>query len=417
MVPTKSSAVHNFRAPQFTIWRRFVSCLTWKSAARNVCSGAAGGMVTVERLNGDRAAVRRFVDLPFKLYRECPQWVPPVKSDVRVMLDPARHPFYEDSEADFFLARRDGCDVGRIAVLENRPFNAHHRSQEANFYLFECEDDPRTRDALLETAFGWTRTKGLTSLVGPKGLSPFDPYGILIEGFDRRQVMSMSAYHPAYYARLLETAGFEKAMDFASFSLSKKTFRMSERVKRVAERAQRRCRLKVQQFRSLREMLKWVEPLAEAYNASFAKNWEYYPLSRSQIRFAVRNLLPILDRRHIKLITCDDRVVGFLLAFPDVSTALQRMAGRLSPLALFRVWREKGATSWLTFNGAGLLPEFHGCGGNALLYVETEKSVQKTQFEHGQMLQIAESAVQMIKDLRELGAQPYQTHRVYRHEG
>ena len=373
-------------------------------------------MVTVERVN-DRAAVRRFVDFPFQVYRNSPQWVAPLKSDVRVMLDPRRHPFYEDSQADFFLARRDGCEVGRIAALENKPFNAYHQSSEANFYLFECEDDPQTRHALLETAVGWARTRGLTSLVGPKGLSPFDPYGILIDGFDRRQVMSMSAYHPPYYARLLETAGFEKVMDFASFCLSKDTFRMPERVKRVAERTRQRRRLKVHQFQSVGQVRSSIEPLADAYNESFTGNWEYYPLSRGQIRFALRALLPILEPRHIKLITCDDRVVGFLLAFPDVSAALQRMAGRLSPLALLRVWREKSRTRWLTFNGVGLLPEFQGCGGNALLYLETERCVQDTQFEHAQMLQIAESAVQMRRDLEELGAQPYQTHRVYKHEG
>jgi hypothetical protein len=370
-------------------------------------------MVSVQRVEGDRAAVRRFVDFPFHIYRECPQWVPPVKADVRVMLSPRRHPFYETSEADFYLAFRDGSVVGTIAALENRPFNAHHHSQEANFYFFECEDDPQTRDALLDAARAWARTRSLTRLVGPKGLSPFDPYGVLVEGFQRRQVMTMSAYHPPYYARLLETAGFEKAMDFASFCLSKETFRMPERVERIAERARRHGRLRVLEFNGFREMLKWTQPVADAYNASFAGNWEYSPLSPSDIRFTVRNLLPILDPRRIKLITSQDRVVGFLLAFPDVSAALQRMRGRLSPLALLRVWREKARTRWLTFNGVGLLPEFQGRGGNALLYSETQRSVQDTQFEYAQLLQIAESATQMRKDLQELGAQPYQTHRVY----
>lgn len=91
-------------------------------------------MLTVEKLDNTRKAhVRRFVSLPFRLYRNNPHWVPPVLLDQELQLNRAKYPFFEHSDADFFIAVRDGQDVGRIAVMENRPFNSYHATRQAHF--------------------------------------------------------------------------------------------------------------------------------------------------------------------------------------------------------------------------------------------------------------------------------------------
>ena len=89
--------------------------------------------------------VRRFAALPFALYRDCPQWCPPLRRDVAHALDRKRHPFYRHSEAAFFLAEEAGRAVGRIAVMENRNFNAARGRRDAFFYFFESADDPAGR--------------------------------------------------------------------------------------------------------------------------------------------------------------------------------------------------------------------------------------------------------------------------------
>ncbi|MPM52754.1 hypothetical protein SDC9_99516 [bioreactor metagenome] len=70
-------------------------------------------------------------------------------------------------------------------------------------------------------------------------------------------------------------------------------------------------------------------------------------------------------------------------------------------------------TKWVSVNGAGVLPEFHGRGGNALLYDEMEKTIREFGFEHAEFTQVAETAVQMRKDLINLGGQPYKNHRIF----
>jgi hypothetical protein len=127
----------------------------------------------------------------------------------------------------------------------------------------------------------------------------------------------------------------------------------------------------------------------------------------------VDNLLLVADPRLFKIITHDAEVVGFLFAFADVSAALQRARGRLSPWAIVDLLRETRRTRWVAINGVGILPEFQGQGGNALLYAEMEKTLREFPFEHADFTQIAETAAQMRKDLESLGGRPYKNHRVY----
>jgi hypothetical protein len=361
-----------------------------------------------------RSQVGRFVDLPFHLYAGHPQWVPPLKSDVAKSLDRRHHPFYERSDAVFFLAKRGGRDVGRVAALENRPFNDHHGVKHVNFYFFDCDDDPDAAAALLDCVFEWAASRGLDTVVGPKGLSALDGFGVLVEGFEHRQMMTMTNYNYPYLSRLLEGLGFEKEVDFVSSLLCRHSFRMSERLIRVAARAEQRGFLQIKRFTTKRELVKWAPRIGSAYNRAFVRNWEYHPLSQREIDYILGNVLLVADPRLIRLIVRGDDVVGFMFAFPDLSAALQKAKGRLTPLSILRIIREKKRTRWVCMNGAGILPEFHGHGGNALLYAEIVRTLLEAGYEHADLPQVAETAVQMRRDLEELGARPYKVHRVYR---
>lgn len=374
-------------------------------------------MLTIEPVDvANKSHVRRFVDLPYRLYRRHPQWVPPLRMDVELMLNPRKHPFYEHSAADFFVAVRDGRVVGRIGALENKPFNRYHGTRQAQFYLFECEDDREAAGALFEAAFNWARARGLNRLVGPKGFGALDGYGLLIEGFEHRQMMTMMNYNYPYYPKLIEALGFEKEVDFISCHLKADRYRLPDRIRSIAARVEQRGTLKVQRFRSKAELKAWAPRIGEAYNRAFVNNWEYYPLTEREIKFILDNILVIADPRLIKIITHDDQVVGFLFGFHDVSAALQRANGRLFPFGLIDLLLELRRTKWVALNGAGILPEFQGRGGNALLYNEMDKTIRDFGFEDADLTQVADTAVQMRADLVNIGGQLYKTHRVYARE-
>ncbi len=367
-------------------------------------------MITTEQVDiSSKAHVRRFVEFPYRLYRHHPQWVPPLRLDMEMMLNKKKHPFYEHSDADFFIATHDGRDVGRIAALENRHFNEYQGTHQAQFYLFDCENDPEAAQALFDQVFAWARSRQLDCAVGPKGFGALDGYGLLIDGFEHRQMMTMMNYNYDYYPRLVEALGFEKEVDFISCYLPQTSYHLPDRV-------QQRGTLQVKRFKDKKELRAWADRIGEAYNNAFVNNWEYYPLTRREIKFILDNIMIVADPRLIKIITHDDRVVGFLFGFHDVSAALQRANGRLLPFGLIDMLLEMRRTKWIALNGAGILPEFQGRGGNALLYSEIEKTIKEFGFEHADLTQVADTAVQMRSDLINVGGELYKTHRVYKRE-
>jgi GNAT superfamily N-acetyltransferase len=360
-----------------------------------------------------KADVRRYINMPYHLYQEYELWVPPIRMDVATRMNPTKHPFYEHSAADFFIAVREGKDVGRIAIIENKPYNQYHNKRQAQFYYFESIEDIEVARALFEHGFEWAQKRGLDQMVGPKGFGPLDGYGMLVDGFEHRPAMTMMNYNPPYYPKYMEELGFRKEVDFVSCYLGADKLRLDERVHRIAQRAAKRSGLEVKRFRSKRELLSWAPRIGRTYNDTFIENWEYYPLTDWEIKYVTDEILTIADPRLIKIIVHGDDVVGFLFGFADVSAAIQRSKGRLFPFGIIDILIEMRRTKWIALNGAGVLPAYQGRGGNALLYSEMEKTVREFGYLHADLTQVAESAVQMRKDLENVGGIAYKNHRVY----
>ncbi|NPV76879.1 MAG: hypothetical protein HPY59_10960 [Anaerolineae bacterium] len=371
-------------------------------------------MIEIQKLDTEsKSEVKEFIQFHFDLYKNCPQWVPPFRQDIALMLNKKKHPFYEHSEADFFVARRDGKIVGRVAAMENKPFNQYHNTRKIQFYLFDSIDDQETTNALFDAVADWGRARGMTEIVGPKGFSAFDGYGIQVEGFEHRQMMTMMNYNYPYYAKLMENAGFEKENDFVSCYVPREKFILPDKVEEIARRVRERGTFVVKDFKNKRELKEWAGRIGDAYNKTFVNNWEYYPLTEREVKFLLDNLLVLADPKLIKIILYKDQVVGFLLGFPDVSAALQRHNGRITPWAIIDILLETKRTKWISLNGVGILPEYHGRGGNALLYSEMRKTVWDYGFDHAEQTQMADTAVQVRQDMEALGAKIYKVHRIF----
>ena len=372
-------------------------------------------MLTIEKVDtANKSQVKRFVQYYYDLYQDCPQWVPPLFGDAYLPLNRKKHPFFEHSDADFYLAVRDGEVVGRICAGVNKLFNDYHKTTKSQFYFFDSENDLQTASALFDTVFDWSKAHSLNTVVGPKGLSPFDGYGIQVEGFEHRQMMTMMIYNYDYYPKLIESLGFEKEVDFVSCYLPSEAFAIPERVERIAQRVLQRGNLWVKHFKSKRELVSWAQRIGRTYNKTFINNWEYYPFTQGDVDYAVQNVFMVADHRLIKLIMHGEDIVGFLFAFPDASAALQRAKGHLFPFGIVDLLIEMKRTKTVSGNGMGVLPEFQGTGGNALLYYEMGKTMLDfKQFQFVEMTQVAETTKQMRADLKNLNGVEYKNHRVY----
>jgi hypothetical protein len=372
-------------------------------------------MVTVEKVDlSNKTQVNEFIKFPFKLYANTPQWVPLFDMDMRIVMDPKKHPFYEHSDAEFFVAKRGDEVVGRICAMENKLFNKYHGKKEGEFYFFDTINDQEVADALFNRVFEWDKARGLDALIGPKGFSSFDGYGIQIEGNDLPQMMTMMNYNFPYYQTLVENLGFTKEVDFISCYADSKNFTLDPRISLIAEKVLQKGKFAVKNFKNKAEIRAWAERIGEAYNNTFVNNWEYYPLTEKEVKFVLDTLITSIVPKLMKIITYEDTVVGFLLAFPDISKALQRAKGKITPWSIADIMISLKRAKTVSVNGMGVLPEYHGRGGNALLYTEMQKTIVESGFDHAELTQVANTAEQMRKDLINLGGKPYKNHRVYR---
>ena len=366
----------------------------------------------IELDTDDRRQVRQFLDLPFRLYRGTPQWVPPLAMDASRPLNRRKHPFYAHSDAAFYMAWRDGQLVGRLAVLDNRHYNDFNRERTAFFNSFECEDDAEAAGALFEAAFGWAHSRGLDKIIGPKGFTTLDGMGMLVKGFEHRPAFGI-AYNLPHYPRLVEANGFEVEGELVSGYL-RVASPWPERVDQLAELVKRRRGLEVVRFKSRRDILKIVPTVRDLYNASLPGTTGNSPLTEDEVKTMANQIAWFADPRLIKIVKKGDELVGFTFAYPDISAALQRTRGRVFPFGWIDLLREFKRTQWVNVNGAAIVERYRGLGGTALLFSELRKSIVECGFQHADLVQIGVENEKMQREMRDLGIEFYKVHRVYR---
>ncbi len=360
----------------------------------------------------NKKQVDDFLRLPFSVYRDIPQWVPSLQMDERLRLSPKRFPFYRHSQASFFLAKEGTHPIGRLAVLDNSRYNDFNKERTAFFYLFECENDPKAATALFNAAFDWARSRGLDKIIGPKGFTPLDGFGLLVKGFEHRPAFGLP-YNPAYYVDLIEAQGFEMQSEAVSGYLGT-SIQFPPRIHQLAERLAQRRGLRIARCNTRADLRALVPHLKELYNSSLGGTSGTTPITDEEVDAMADQMIWLADPKLMKMVMKDDRVVGFMMAYPDVSVALQKTRGRLFPFGWLTLLLELRRTDWININGAGLLPEYRGSGGTAILYSEMFKSVSENpRYKHADVVQIGVENENMQREMENFGIDFYKMHRTY----
>jgi hypothetical protein len=339
--------------------------------------------------------------------------------DERLRLDPKRYPFYKHSSAAFFVARRQARAIGRLAVLDPSRYNEFNHEKTAFFYMFECENNPNAACELFAAAFDWARSRGLKKISGPKGFTPLDGFGLLVKGFEHRPAFGLP-YNPAYYPGLIEAVGFEPDRDAVSGYIGA-DIEFPERIHELAGRIAARRGLRIARFRTRDDLRAFLPKLKDLYNNALRGTSGSAPLTDDEIKMMADQLLWFADPRLLKIVykvvdplKGSEEPVGFLMAYPDISAALQKTKGRIFPFGWVTLLHEFKRTDWLNINGAALLPEYRGSGGTAILYSEMFKSVLETgQFHHAEVIQIDVENNYMQRDMENFGIAFYKVHRTY----
>jgi len=355
--------------------------------------------------------VGRFLDFPLNLYRHHPYWVPEIRSSARLIFDRKRHPYYRHSDSAFFLVENQGKVVGRLAALHNRNYCNHYKQEIGFFTCFDAIDDQAVANELFNAAAEWMKKRGIVSILGPRGFLRSQGFGLLIEGFDHLPAVGIP-YNFAYYQKLIEGFGFTKEADILSGYMVR-TDALPDKVFLAADKIAEKGNLRVLKFKHKRELLPWITKVDTVYREAFLDNPNYFPTTPEEFELMVKNIYQIADPRLIKIIVHGDEIAGFLLAYPNINRALQKIGGRLFPFGWITLLKEIRSTRRVDLNGLGLLPRYQGRGGNILLYAEVERTLRAFDTDHAEMVQVDERNFNSFSDMTSLGVHVHKRHRLY----
>lgn len=345
----------------------------------------------------------RFIDFPYRLYRESPHWVAPLRRDQAALLDSAKNPFFEHGAAELFVAERAGKVVGRIAAIVNGRHLDRFADGAGFFGFFECADDAEAAGHLLDAACAWLRQRGLTRVWGPTNPSLHDTAGVLTAGFDRRPAVMMP-YNPPYYAELLEGHGFQPTVGLGAYHAAWKHLDR-DRLQRGAALVHRRYPGLT--FRPA-DAARWeaeARLIEDLYARVFADTWGFVPLSPREFARMAREMRKILDPDLVLILEDNGVPVGFSLGLPDVNPLLQpNRSGRLSGLPGVLLRARFGTPTEFRVLLLGVVPERRGRGLDALLALETIERGRAKGYSAAELGWVMNTNGPLLRALRHFGA-------------
>lgn len=358
-------------------------------------------------------AVKRFVDLPFRLHAGTP-WIPPLKLERRLFLNRRLNPYFKHGEAEYFLAWRDGRVVGRVTAQVDHAFNEYHRSRWGMFGFLEMEDDAEVAAALLDAATTWLRERGCERMVGPMDFSMNEESGILTEGFEREPLIRQP-WHPPYYQRLCEGAGLEKAMDLYSWQLDIENRERGELLPVLFDldkkaREEHGVTMRKMTRRSLRADM---DRFAEVYNAAWSENWGFVPYSKEDLDTYAIDMQLVFTPEWFMVAEQDGETVAVAITVMDINQVMKKMKGRIFPTGWWHYLNRHRIVDRVRVGFLGVKPEHQHTGVAAALYVEHFDTAARTPLKRGEAGWILETNEAMNRGLEAMGGQIVKRYRIY----
>lgn len=313
--------------------------------------------------------LRKFVKFHIELYKDNPYHVPGLISEEMMTLSEDKNPAFENCEAIYFLAYKNGKVAGRIAGIIVHESNRIWKQRHARFGFVDFTDDDEVVDGLFNAVIAWAKAKGMKALHGPMGFTDLDHEGMLIDGFDQLGTMAAIYNHP-YYPRHLERMGFGKDQDWNEFKIYIPDG-IPEKHLRIGEIVKQKYGLRVLKFKRRKEIWPYANKIFETLNAAFEPLYGFTPLTPKQIEYYVKMYIPMLRLDLVTIIVreADDAVVGFGISLPSMSDALRKAKGSLFPFGFIYLLKAlHSKPNIVDLYLTGVLPEYQNKGVNALLF-------------------------------------------------
>jgi len=367
------------------------------------------------RVVDNRKEKKSFVDLPWKLYRNDPHWVPPLLADMYNTLDPKKNALLRLGPNRFFVAYLDGEPVGRLGVGIDRRLNAAKKEELSYLTLFESIDDYAVAKALFDAGTAFLREQGAAIVTGPQSPSNGDDYrGLLLAGYDSPPVL-LNSYNPPYYHTFFQQYGFRKDFDRHAYFYD---FRNGppERLAAGVRLIEKRYNYRVRPI-DLKNLEKEIHVLKYVTDQAMPDWPDMIPPDIDELEAEAEKLkqLAIPDLVLIAE-TADGEPVGFAVTLPDYNELLPKLKGKLFPTGFLKFLWYRRKIKGVRLFALMVTPARQKKGVAACLYYYSMLNALRLGFTHGEGSTIHEFNTRMNLDARKAGGQLYKIYRVYRKE-
>ena len=329
-------------------------------------------MIEIKKID-DRKGLEQFIQFRYDLYRNDSYDVPYLHFDEMNTLRKDRNASFEDCEADYFLATRDGKAVGRVAAIINRKANEKWQRRVVRFGWFDFVDDLEVSRTLIQTVERWGRERGMTEIVGPMGFADTDREGMQVKGFETMATMYANHNYDYYPRHMEQMGGFRKDNDYVQMMVTVPE-KMPEKITRVAQMIRTRYNLDIHKL-TRKELMRDGKghDIFRLLNQTYKDLYGFAELSDSKVDQLVEQYIKIADLNLVSTVVdnnLDGRIVGFGITFPSLSEAMRKTCnGRLLPMGWWHLlnaiyWHRADTVDMLL---VGVLPEYRTKGANALI--------------------------------------------------
>lgn len=357
-------------------------------------------MIHIEKVT-NRKGLLKFIQFRYDLYKDDPNDVPYLFFDEVNNLDKRKNASFEQCEADYFIAYKDGKAVGRVAAIINFDANKRWDKKVVRYGWFDFIDDIEVSTALLKTVEDWGRERGMTKMTGPMGFADTDREGMLIEGFEEYGTMYASYNYP-YYPKHMEQLGFQKDNDYVQCRV-KVPEKVPEKFAKLAQMVEKRYNLHVHKL-TRNELMKqgYGRKVFKMLNTTYNNLYGFAPLTDNKVDQLVEQYIRIADMNLISVIMDgneNDKMVGFGITFPSLTYAMRKSHnGRLLPLTWWRLldaikWHHADTVDMLLI---GVLPEYRSKGANALIFNDLIRQYQAYGFKWAEAMPQMETNEHML---------------------
>lgn len=360
----------------------------------------------------------QFVKIPWTIFKNDPNWVPPLVMERMNALNKDKNPYFEHAEVKLWIAFQGDTPVGRISAQVDSLVPENHGIKTGHFGFFDCIDDQTVAAALLDTAFNWLRSKDMVEVIGPFSLSINEETGMLVDGFDTPPSLMMGHALP-YYQKLVENYGLTRVKDVWAYYLEITKKQLPPVIEKLINRTYENPAITLRKI-NMKNYDQDIKIILDIFNDAWTENWKFLPFTSAELNHAAKEMKILIREDFTYIAEVNGIPQAMMVTLPNLNEIIADFNGRLFPFKIFKLlWRLKIRQNYKTVRVPlmGVRKKMQNSRiGGALAFALIEKcreSAIKSGCTHAELSWVLEDNTRLSKMLESIGCKKYKTYRLF----